>query len=115
MSPKPSSSGMRISLATTTRGARVLIVEDDSRLRKLMSDVLALDGCTVTGAGETLATCVCICASPSSNLATQAIESIRVSLRCSRCSPTWRKHRRLSMKGCCNVNHLLHSATRACA
>lgn len=37
----------------TTRGARVLIVEDNSRLRKLMTDVLTLEGFTVTEAADT--------------------------------------------------------------
>jgi DNA-binding response OmpR family regulator len=36
-------------LAITSRGARVLIVEDNLRFRKLMSHDLALDGFTVTG------------------------------------------------------------------
>jgi len=52
MPPNPNPPRMRPNLATTTRGARVLIVEDNSRLRKLMSDVLALDGVTVTEAGD---------------------------------------------------------------
>jgi len=50
MSPKNRIHGAKPGLAKTKVKSRVLIVEDNTPLRELMADVLALEGCTVTEA-----------------------------------------------------------------
>ena len=53
MAPVKKTQVKRPGLTKTSPGARVLIVEDNPRLRKLMTDVLELEGCKVTEAFDT--------------------------------------------------------------